>query len=266
MAVEQLYAHYDHPRTAILMGHARGVILLAAAAARHAGRQLQRHADQEDHHRQRPGEQGAGATHHRGEFGCQPRSRRGDACGGLCHYHLRSRRSRAATIAAKSRPAASDTRYYLRPKHNGQLSRYLYTNQMITKITGTLNRVLDEEVRLRSAPWNIRCWSPSSSAAACRTASAHEVTLHTTHYFDGNPMQGAMCPALIGFLAEAELEFFDLFCTVDKVGIRKAIKALVRPISEIADAIQRQDAKWLTTLPGIGAATAEKIVATLNAR
>ena len=31
MAVEQLYAHYDHPRTAILMGHARGVIFLAAA-------------------------------------------------------------------------------------------------------------------------------------------------------------------------------------------------------------------------------------------
>jgi len=33
MAVEQLYAHYDHPRTAILMGHARGVIFLAAAQA-----------------------------------------------------------------------------------------------------------------------------------------------------------------------------------------------------------------------------------------
>jgi crossover junction endodeoxyribonuclease RuvC len=31
LAVEQLYAHYDHPRTAILMGHARGAILLAAA-------------------------------------------------------------------------------------------------------------------------------------------------------------------------------------------------------------------------------------------
>lgn len=30
MAVEQLYAHYNHPRTAILMGHARGVILLSA--------------------------------------------------------------------------------------------------------------------------------------------------------------------------------------------------------------------------------------------
>src|SRR5262249_8612995 len=33
---------------------------------------------------------------------------------------------------------------------------------------------------------------------------------------------------------------------------------------EIADAIQRQDAKWLTSLPGIGAATAEQIVATLR--
>jgi crossover junction endodeoxyribonuclease RuvC len=28
VAVEQLYSHYSHPRTAILMGHARGVILL----------------------------------------------------------------------------------------------------------------------------------------------------------------------------------------------------------------------------------------------
>jgi crossover junction endodeoxyribonuclease RuvC len=33
MAVEQLYSHYERPRTAILMGHARGVICLAAAQA-----------------------------------------------------------------------------------------------------------------------------------------------------------------------------------------------------------------------------------------
>lgn len=30
MALEQLFSHYDRPRTAILMGHARGVICLAA--------------------------------------------------------------------------------------------------------------------------------------------------------------------------------------------------------------------------------------------
>ena len=33
VAVEQLYSHYAHPRTAILMGHARGVILQKCAAA-----------------------------------------------------------------------------------------------------------------------------------------------------------------------------------------------------------------------------------------
>lgn len=31
VAMEQLYSHYAHPRTAILMGHARGVLNLAAA-------------------------------------------------------------------------------------------------------------------------------------------------------------------------------------------------------------------------------------------
>ncbi|MFA7235601.1 MAG: crossover junction endodeoxyribonuclease RuvC [Phycisphaeraceae bacterium] len=33
LAVEKLYAHYAHPRTAILMAHARGIILLAGSQA-----------------------------------------------------------------------------------------------------------------------------------------------------------------------------------------------------------------------------------------
>lgn len=33
MAIEELYSHYARPRTAILMGHARGVICLAGARA-----------------------------------------------------------------------------------------------------------------------------------------------------------------------------------------------------------------------------------------
>ena len=51
---------------------------------------------------------------------------------------------------------------------------------------------------------------------------------------------------------------------MDKVGGRKALNAMVRPIKDLADAIQRQDAKWLTALPGVGAQTAEKIIATLR--
>jgi crossover junction endodeoxyribonuclease RuvC len=33
LALEELYSHYERPTTAILMGHARGVIVLAAAQA-----------------------------------------------------------------------------------------------------------------------------------------------------------------------------------------------------------------------------------------
>jgi crossover junction endodeoxyribonuclease RuvC len=33
LAIEELYSHYDRPTTAILMGHARGVICLAATQA-----------------------------------------------------------------------------------------------------------------------------------------------------------------------------------------------------------------------------------------
>ncbi|RME22494.1 MAG: crossover junction endodeoxyribonuclease RuvC [Candidatus Zixiibacteriota bacterium] len=33
VAIEELYSHYQHPRTAIIMGHARGIVLLKAAEA-----------------------------------------------------------------------------------------------------------------------------------------------------------------------------------------------------------------------------------------
>jgi Holliday junction DNA helicase RuvA len=135
---------------------------------------------------------------------------------------------------------------------------------MITKITGILSRVLEESIRLQAGPFEYEVLVPEFIRRKVQASLGTEVTFHTCHYFDGNPMQGRVVPRLIGFLTEAELDFFDLFCTVDKVGTRKALKALVRPVKEIADAIQRQDAKWLTTLPGVGAATAEQIIATLR--
>ena len=135
---------------------------------------------------------------------------------------------------------------------------------MITKMTGQLSRVLDEEVRLQVGPLEYQVLVPDFVRRQIQGHVSQNITLHTSQYMDGNPMQGRVVPRLIGFTSDAELEFFELFCTVDKVGVRKAIKALIRPIREIADAIQRQDSKWLTTLPGIGPATAEQVVATLR--
>jgi Holliday junction DNA helicase RuvA len=135
---------------------------------------------------------------------------------------------------------------------------------MITKLTGILQRTLDDEVRVQVGPIEYQVLVPEFVRRNIQDKVGQEVTLHITEYLEGNPNQGRMVPRMIGFTAEIELEFFELFCTVDKVGVKKALKALGRPVKEIAEAIQRQDHRWLSTLPGIGGATAEKIVATLR--
>ena len=47
-------------------------------------------------------------------------------------------------------------------------------------------------------------------------------------------------------------------------GLKKALRAMVRPVKEIATAIEEQDAKTLSALPGIGPATSERIIAKLR--
>ena len=73
-----------------------------------------------------------------------------------------------------------------------------------------------------------------------------------------------MVPRLIGFLSQADRLFFDLFCYVDGVGVRNALRAMVRPLREVAAAIEDQDPKQLSTLPGIGPAMADRIIAKLR--
>ncbi len=73
-----------------------------------------------------------------------------------------------------------------------------------------------------------------------------------------------MLPRLVGFLSEMEREFFELFCSVDGVGVRKALRTMVRPVAEVAASIEEQDIKALSALPGIGPATSERIVAKLR--
>ena len=91
-----------------------------------------------------------------------------------------------------------------------------------------------------------------------------EVSLRTIEYLDGNPQQGRLTPRMVGFMNDAEKEFFGIICQVDGVGVKKALRAMVRPVREVATAIEEQDVKQLTTLPGIGAAMAERIVAKLR--
>jgi len=73
-------------------------------------------------------------------------------------------------------------------------------------------------------------------------------------------------PVLIGFLLQAEKEFFQHFISVSAIGPLKAINALTIPMGEIASAIESGDISRLSGLKGIGRRTAQKIVATLQGK
>jgi Holliday junction DNA helicase RuvA len=135
---------------------------------------------------------------------------------------------------------------------------------VITKISGQLLKVAEDELTLRVGAFEYEVLIPEFARRQLQNRLGEEVSLHTIDYLEGNPMQGRMTPRLIGFLNEAEREFFDLFCSVDGVGVKKALRAMVRPVREVAAAIEEQDLKSLATLPGVGPATAERIVAKLR--
>ena len=73
-------------------------------------------------------------------------------------------------------------------------------------------------------------------------------------------------PRLVGFADSIDKEFFSLFVSVPGLGIKKALKSLIIPISDVARAIETDDAAILQKMPGIGARLAEKIIAELKGK
>ncbi|MSR60692.1 MAG: Holliday junction DNA helicase RuvA [Planctomycetaceae bacterium] len=135
---------------------------------------------------------------------------------------------------------------------------------MITRITGKLVRLGEAEARLEVGPLEYEVYVPEFVRRQLQAQLGTDVSLKTIEYIEGNPQQGRMTPRMVGFLAEAELEFFELVCSVDGMGIKKTLRAMVRPVRDIADAIEQQNIKELSLLPGIGPAMSERIVAKLR--
>ena len=135
---------------------------------------------------------------------------------------------------------------------------------MITRITGTPVTVSGETLSLTVGAFEYEVLIPEFTRRHVQEKVGQEISLHTIEYLEGNPMQGRLTPRLIGFLSGIEREFFELFCQVDGVGVKKALRAMVRPVQEVAQLIEDQDPKGLSALPGIGPATAERIIAKLR--
>ena len=136
---------------------------------------------------------------------------------------------------------------------------------MITKISGKLLTLTETTCTLLNEPFEYEIFVTDFTRRSLQLKIDEVVTLHTIHYIDGNPQKGGrMTPRLVGFDTAIERQFFEVFCSVPGLGVKKALRALVRPVRDIAHSIEQQDIKALTTMPGVGAAMAEKIVAQLR--
>ncbi len=136
---------------------------------------------------------------------------------------------------------------------------------MICKITGQLVGLADEVAILSIPPMEYEVWIAEFTRRHLQSQRNQEVTFHTLHFLDGNVTSGGrLTPRLVGFLNTAERDFFELFCSVDGVGVKKALRAMTQPVKDTAIMIEQQDAKGLSRLPGIGPATSERIIAKLR--
>lgn len=136
---------------------------------------------------------------------------------------------------------------------------------MITKISGKLLGLDEESATLEVTPFEYEVLIPDYVRRQLQAQLGQTVKMYTIDFLEGNAAQGGrLTPRLVGFLTEPERQFFELFCSVDGVGVKKALRAMVRPVRELAVMIEEQDAKGLSGLPGIGPATSERIIAKLR--
>jgi Holliday junction DNA helicase RuvA len=135
---------------------------------------------------------------------------------------------------------------------------------MITKIRGKLTGLTDTVAYLDIGAFEYEVYVPQFVQRQLAGKIGEQIELKSIEYIDGNPQKGKLVPRLIGFLTDVEKDFFDVFCSVDGVGVKTALKAINRPVRDVAIAIEEQNVADLCTLPGVGQSTAERIVAKLR--
>ena len=138
---------------------------------------------------------------------------------------------------------------------------------MIVRISGRLEQVTSKSATIDTGAglW-YEVLIPACDAGKLSSMLGQDVILHTIHHIEGDPSRGQVTPRLIGFTSSSDRDFFTSYTKVKGIGARKALRSLIRPVAEIAAAIEAKDAKVLVSLPEIGKRTAETIIAELNGK
>nr|WP_319493643.1 Holliday junction branch migration protein RuvA [uncultured Desulfobacter sp.] len=135
---------------------------------------------------------------------------------------------------------------------------------MIAYLEGKILRQESDGIILLAGHIGYEILLDTITLSACIEKSQVDETISLYIYYHVTERQPK--PVLIGFLTPDDKEFFQLFITVAAIGPMKAIKALTKPVPQVARAIEDRDTAFLSQLAGIGKRTAEKIVATLNGK
>ncbi|MCA9311441.1 MAG: hypothetical protein KDA21_09575 [Phycisphaerales bacterium] len=109
-------------------------------------------------------------------------------------------------------------------------------------------------------------FTPAAFAERLAERPGSVVTLHTIEVIEQHGGGTSFSPRVIGFETRRDRAFFELFTTVKGVGPRKALRALVLPMAEVARAIFQRDATALRRMPEIGPRLAETIIAELHGK
>ena len=137
---------------------------------------------------------------------------------------------------------------------------------MIAGIEGKLVKLDTESCLVQIGPVTYQVMLPSYCINALSGSIGSIVTFCTMEYYEGSLGGGNLIPRIVGFLSDTERNFFEKFTSVKGIGIRKGLRSLSMPITNIASAIEEGDEKMLMALDGIGKRTAQQIIAELKGK
>jgi Holliday junction DNA helicase RuvA len=137
---------------------------------------------------------------------------------------------------------------------------------VIARLEGKLIKLNNDSALVQVGPIGYEVMLPGYAVAALADKIGSEIALCTMEYYEGTPGGSSFVPRIIGFLNEAEKDFFTKFVSVKGIGVKKGLRSLGIPIATIAAAIENGDDKMLLSLDGVGKRMAQQIIAELRGK